>query len=194
MEIIWLHYDTLIAEYRGRWKITELVIRNYWWPEVTKDVGKYAEKCDAYQRMKNRTEVPAGKLMANEVLEKVWMHLVVDFITKLPLVAGKDVILIVCDRLSKMVYFVATTERKSAEWLARLFKNNVWKLHELLESVISDRGPQFATVLTKELNRMLEIETKLLTAFHSQMDGQMEWMNQELEQYLRFFTEYRQRD
>ena len=47
---------------------------------------------------------------------------------------------------------------------------------------------------TKELNRMLEIEIRLSTAFHLQMDRQMEWMNQELEQYLWFFTEYRQRD
>jgi len=65
----------------------------------------------------------------------------VDFITKLPVVAGKDAILVVCDMLSKMVHFVATTEGMSVERLARLFKDNVWKLHGLLESVILDRGP-----------------------------------------------------
>ena len=80
------------------------------------------------------------------------MHLTVDFITKLPVVAGKDAILVVCNRLSKMTHFVATTEEISAEGLARLFRNNVWKLHGLLESVVSDRGPQFAVELTKELN------------------------------------------
>jgi len=90
--------------------------------------------------MKNRTKALAGKLMANKVLEKVWMYLIVDFITKLLLVAGKDAILVVCDRLSKMAHFVATTEGTSAEGLARLFKDNVWKLHGLPESVISDRG------------------------------------------------------
>ena len=65
-----------------------------------------------------------------------------------------------------------------------MFRDNVWKLHRLLKSVVSDRGPQFAAELTKELNRMLGIKTKLSTAFHPQMDGQMEQMNQELEQYL----------
>ena len=94
-----------------------------------------------------------------------------DFITKLPVVAGKDAILVVCDRLSKMTHFVATTEGTSAEGLARLFRDNVWKLHGLLESVVSDRGPQFAVELTKELNRMLGIKTKLSTAFHPQTDG-----------------------
>ena len=135
-----------------------------------------------------------GKLKLGKVPKKLWSHLIVDFITKLPVVAEKDVILVVCDRLSKMAHFVATTEGTSAEGLARLFWDNVWKLHGLLESVVSDRGPQFAAELTKELNRMLGIKTKLSTTFHPQTDGQMEWMNQELEQYLRFFIEHRQKD
>jgi len=96
----------------------------------------------------------------------------VDFITKLPLVAGKDAILVICNRLSKMTYFVATTEEISAEGLAKLFRDNIWKLYGLPKSMTLDRGPQFATELTKELNRMLGIETKLLTAFHPQTDGQ----------------------
>ena len=100
----------------------------------------------------------------------------------------------VCDKLSKMTHFVATTEGTSAEGLARLLWDNVWKLHRLPESVVSDRGPQFAAELMRELNRMLEIKTKLSTAFHSQTDGQTKRMNQELEQYLRFFIENRQKD
>jgi len=144
--------------------------------------------------MKNRTEELAEKLKLSEVLEKLWTHLMVDFITKLPVVAGKDAILVVCDRLSKMMHFVATTERTLAEGLARLFRDNMWKLHGLPESIVSDRGPQFAAELMKEFNKMLGIKTKLSTAFHPQMDGQMEWMNQELEQYLRFFVDHRQKD
>ena len=112
------------------------------------------------------------------------MHISVDFVTKLLIVVGKDAILVVCDRLSKMMHFVVTMEGTLAEGLARLFRDNVWRLHGLLESVVSDRGPQFAVELTKELNRILVIKTKLSTAFHSQMDGQTECMNQELEQYL----------
>jgi len=152
------------------------------------------EGCDLYQRMKNRTEELAGKLKLSEVPEKLWTHLMVDFIMKLPVVARKDAILVVCDRLSKMIHFVATTEGTLVKGLARLFRNNVWKLHGLPESVVLDRGPQFAAELTKELNKMLGIETRLLTAFHLQMDGQTEQMNQELEQYLRFFVDHRQKD
>jgi len=171
-----------------------LVTRNYWWPGVTREVGWYVEGCDLCQRMKNRTEEVAGKLKLGEVLEKPWTYILVGFITKLPIVAGKDVILVVCDRLSKMMHFIATTEGTMAEGLARLFRDNVWRLYRLPESVVLDRGPQFAAELTKELNRMLGIRTKLSTAFHPQMDGQTEHMNQELEQYFRFFVDHRQKD
>jgi len=106
------------------------------------------------------------KLKLSKIPEKLWTHLMVDFITKLLLVAGKDAILVVCDRLFKMTHFVATTEGTLAERLARLFRDNIWKLHGLPESIVSDRGLQFAAELTKELNRMLGIEIKLLTAFH----------------------------
>ena len=78
-----------------------------------------------YQRIKHKTEVPVGKLKLNEVLEKLWTHLMVDSIMKLPVVAGKDAILVVCDRLSKMMHFVVTAERMSVEGLVRLFRNNV---------------------------------------------------------------------
>jgi len=75
--------------------------------------------------MKNRTEKLAGKLKLSKVPKKPWSHLIVDFIMKLPVVAGKDVVLVVCDRLSKMTHFVATTEGTSVEGLARLFQDNV---------------------------------------------------------------------
>jgi len=190
-EVIWLHHDVPAAGHGGRWKTVELVTRNYWWPGVTRDVGKYVEGCDLCQRMKNRTEEPAEKLKLSEVPQKTWTHLTVDFITKLPVVVGKDAILVVCDRLSKITHFVAITEGTTAEGLARLFRDNVWKLHGLLESVVSDRGPQFAAEFMRELNGMLGIKTKLSTAFHPQTDGQTERMNQELEQYLQFFIEHR---
>ena len=169
-------------------------MRNYWWPGLMRDVGRYVEGCDLYQRIKNRIEELAEKLKLSEVPEKPWLHLTVDFIMKLPVVAGKNAILVVCDQLSKITHFVTTTKGTSVEGLARLFWNNMWKLHRLPESVVSDRRPQFAAELTKELNRMLGIETRLSMAFHPQTDGQMERMNQELEQYLRLFVEHKQKN
>ena len=70
-EIIQLYHNMLVVGYRGRQKTTKLVIRNYWWLGVTKNVGRYMERYNLCQRIKNRTEAPAGKLMINEVPEKV---------------------------------------------------------------------------------------------------------------------------
>ena len=91
-----------------------------------------------------------------------------------------------------MAHFMPTMEKTTAERLARLFRDNVWQLHGLPESIISDRGPQFTAGVMKELNGLLGIETKLSIAFHLQTDGQTKRMNQELEQYLRMFIDHQQ--
>ena len=80
------------------------------------------------QSIKNRMEILAEKLKLNEMPEKLWTYLTVEFITKLLLVAEKDIILVVCNRLSKMTHFVAIIERTSAEGLARLFRDNCYNV------------------------------------------------------------------
>jgi len=166
------------------------VTRNFWWPGVTREVKQYVEGCNACQKNKNCTEQPAEKLMPNSIPNKVWMHISADFITKLLLAQGYDSILVIVDWFIKMAHFVPTTEKTTAEGLARLFRDNVWQLHGLPESIISDRGLQFAAGLMKELNELLGIKTRLSMAFYPQMDGQTERMNQELEQYLRMFIDH----
>ena len=86
--------------------------------------------------MKNQTEVPVEKLKLSGVLEKLLIYLIVDLITKLLLIAAKNVILVVYYRLSKITHLVETTEEISVEGLARLFRDNMWNLHRFLESVI----------------------------------------------------------
>ena len=79
------------------------------------------DECDACQRYKNRSEALAGKLMPNTIPEKPWSHILADFITKLLLAQGYDAILVVCNRFSKMTYFIATTKRMLVEGFAKLF-------------------------------------------------------------------------
>ena len=73
-----------------------------------------------------------------------------------------------------MAHFIATTEKTLVKELTKLFQNHIWKLHGLPESIISDRGVQFAVGMMKKLNNLLGIQTKLSTAYHPQMDGQIE--------------------
>ena len=104
--------------------------------------------------------------MPNSIPEKPWVYISADFITKLLLVQGYDSILVVVNRLTKIVHFIPTMEKTSVKELARLFRDNIWKLHRLSKSIILDRGSQFAAGIIWELNRMLEIKSKLSTVFH----------------------------
>ena len=70
-----------------------------------------------------------------------------------------------------MAHFIATTEKTSAEGLAKLFWDQVWRLHGLPESIILDRGVQFAAEMMKELNNLLGIQTKLSTAYYHKWMG-----------------------
>jgi len=125
VEIIRLHYDSPIGGHEGQWKTVELVGRNFWWPGVTREVKRYVEGCDACQRNKNCIKQPAGKLMPHSIPDKVWTHILADFITKLPLAQGYDSVLVVVDQFTKMSHFVPTTEKTTTEGLARLFRDNV---------------------------------------------------------------------
>jgi len=107
---------------------------------VTIEMKQYMEGCNLYQRNKNRTEPPVGKLMPNKVLDKSWAYITVDFIVKLLLSRGYDSILVVCNQLTKIAHFIPMTEKMPAEGLAVLFQDHVWKLHGLPESIISDQG------------------------------------------------------
>jgi len=79
--------------------------------------------------------------MPNLIPEKSWIYISADFITKLPLAQGYNSILVVVDRLTKMAHFILTIEKTTTEGLARLFRDNVWKLYSLPKSIISDKGP-----------------------------------------------------
>jgi len=111
LEIIQLHHNMLIAGNEGQWKTVELVTRNYWWLKVTKEVKQYIKKCDQYQRMKNKTEMLARKLRPNAVLGKTWPHILIDFIMKLLVSRSHNSILVICDRFSKILYFIVIMEK-----------------------------------------------------------------------------------
>ena len=91
--------------------------------------------------MKNRAEMKARKFKPNIVPEKPWQHISVDFNMKLLILRDHNSILVVCNRFLKMLYFITMTKKIIAEGLARLFRDNMWKLHGLPENMILDRGP-----------------------------------------------------
>jgi len=108
--------------------------------------------------------------------------------------SGYDAVMTVMDTVSKRVHFILTHTTVTVEGAAQLFLHYVWKLHGLPKRVVSDRGPQFVASFTKELYRLLGIRISSSTAWHPQMDGQTERVNQELDQFLCLFVNKRQDD
>ena len=82
----------------------------------------------------------------------------VDFVVELPLSSGHDAVMTVVDSVSKRAHFIPTHTTVTAEGAARLFLHQVWKLHDLLTCVVSDRRPQFVARFTKELYCLLGIK------------------------------------
>ena len=76
----------------------------------------------------------------------------------LPESKGKDAVLVIVDRFTKMIRLSATTMDASSKDIARIYQDEIWKLHGLPRKVLSDRGPQFASEFTKELFKGLGIE------------------------------------
>ena len=85
------------------------------------------EGYDQYQKIKNRTKILVGKLRLNVVLEQPWqyIYILVDFIIKLLVLRGYNLILVICDRFLKMLHFIMTIEKITVEELVRLFRNNM---------------------------------------------------------------------
>jgi len=117
-----------------------------------------------------------------------------DFVTGLPLSDSHDAIWVVVDRLTKQRHLVPCSTAVDAEELATLFIREIFRLHGLPRTIISDRGPQFASRFWKHLCSCLSIDPRLSTAFHPQPDGQTERMNATMEQYLRAYVNYQQDD
>ena len=100
--------------------------------------------------------------------------------------------MVVVDSMTKQSHFVSTVTTLSAAGTTQLYLQHIWKHQGLPKRVVSDRGPQFIAEFTKELYQLLGVKLAATTAYHPQGDGQMERINQELEQFLRLFINQRQ--
>jgi len=114
------------------------------------------------------------------------------FVIELPLSSSHNAVMTVVDSVLKQAYFIPMHTMVTVEGAARLFLHQVWKLHDLPKCVILDRGPQFVAHFTRELYHLLGIKLASSTAWHPQTNGQMERVNQELDQYLWLFVNEQQ--
>jgi len=124
----------------------------------------------------------------------LWEEISIDIIGPLPRSEDKDAILVVVDRFSKMIRLMATTTSISSSKVARIYWDDIWKIHSIPKKIISDRGLQFTSTFIGELCKALEIKRAMSTAYYLQTDGQTERINQEVKVLLRHYINYRQDD
>ncbi|GMF29025.1 unnamed protein product [Phytophthora fragariaefolia] len=112
-----------------------------------------------------------------------------DFITDLPTTKrAVNAIWVVVDRLTKRCHFVPTTKKVTAEGVARLFIDHIWKLHGMPTSIVSDRDRKFVSAFWQHVFKSIETKLCMTVAHRAQGDGQTERMNRTLEEYLRCFV------
>ena len=189
-QIVALCHDSRIAGHSGRWKTFELVSQNYWWSNMSKYIGKYISTCDMCLRTKSFHCPSTGELHPVPVPDAPWDTISVNFIIELPESAGYDSIMVTVNSITKRAHFIPTT--LSAAGTAQLSLQHIWKHHSLPQKVVSDHGPQFVAEFMRELYWLLRVKLAATTTYHPQGDGQTERVNQELEQYIRLFTNQRQ--
>jgi len=123
--IITLSHDSRLAGHSGRWKTLELVSRNYWWPQMSRYVGRYISTCDMCLQTKSFRHPATGELHPLLIPSAPWDTISVDFIVKLPQSAGHNSIMVVVDSVTKHAHFVSTVTTISATGAAHLFLNHV---------------------------------------------------------------------
>ena len=181
----------------GRKRTLDMVRRRYFWKGLSKDVAQYIRNCHGCRRANPANSAYQGLLRPLPVPDQPWQDISVDFVGPLPESQGFNTVMVVVDRLSKMRHYIpckAGASGLDAPSVARLFLDNVWKLHGLPLSVVSDRGSVFVSHFWTHLCALLGVRRKLSTAYHPETDGQTESANKEMERFLRHYVAYAQDD
>lgn len=162
---------------------------------MAKDIRAYIRSCDSCQRNKARNLRPAGLLKPLPVPQDRWEDVSMDFVFGLPRTSrGHDGVLVFVDRLSKMAHFIPTKQTVTAPEVARLFIDNVYRLHGLPKSIVSDRDPRFTGNFWRSLFKILKTKLNMTTAFHPQADGQTERTNRTWQAIMRHYVNHKPQD
>ncbi|CAJ2661631.1 unnamed protein product [Trifolium pratense] len=180
----WLH-DSAVGGHSGRDCTIARVKSLFFWKGMAKDIHNYIKNCVVCQRNKSDLSACPGLLHPLPIPTKIWVDISMDFIEGLPPSTGKHVILVVVDRLSKYAHFIPLSHPYTAMDIAKVFLDNVFKLHGLPDSITNDRDPIFLSKFWNEFFKLQGVELNKSTAYHPQSDGQTEIVNKAVETYLR---------
>ena len=155
---------------------------------MKQDVRNFVAKCDVCQHNKGETVKSPGTLQPLLIPPAIWRDISMDFITDLPKLRIKSVIMVVVYHLSKYAHLCALQHPFTTSIVERLFMDQVFKLHGMSHSIVSDRDPTFTRNFWQELFKLQGTQFHLNTAYHPRTNGQTEVFNKCLETYLRCFA------
>ena len=182
-----------LAGHFGIQKTLDILAQNFFWLKMLGTVGKYVLRCEVC--IKAKLVFHKGEYKPLPVAHRPWEHLSMDFIVALPRTQrGKDAIMVVVDKFSKMAHFIACTKVEDAQSIARLYFVEVVRLHGVPKSIVSDRDSKFLSSFWNTLWRLLGTKLYFSTSNHPQTDGQTEVTNKTLGSLLRSLVNKNLRD
>jgi hypothetical protein len=158
----------------------------YWWNNMKKEIAHFVEQCLTCQQVKVEHQRPSGLLQPLPIPEWKWENISMDFVCGLPRTSkNHDAIWVVVDRLTKSAHFIPIRMNYSLDKLAKLYVNEIVRLHGVPVSIVSNRDPRFTSRFWGSLQKALGTKLNFSTAFHPQTDGQSKRTIQILEDILR---------
>jgi hypothetical protein len=185
-------HATPTAGHCGLTKTYDQVKRYFFWDGMKQDIRNFVAECDVCQRNKGETVKSPGTLQSLSIPPSIWQDISMDFIVGLPKSGNKSVIMVVVDRLSKYVHLCALQHPFATSTVAQLFMDQVFNLHGLPHSIVSDRDPTSISNFWPELFNLQGTQLHLNIAYHLQTDGQTKVVYKCLKKYLRCFAPERQ--
>lgn len=149
------------------------------------DINKWVSKCDTCQRVQIVYVHPPELLQPLPIPDLPWQDIAMDSIEGLPSSNQKNAILVVIDRLTKYGHFLALKHSYTTVDIANLFLREIYKLHGLPKTIVSDRDLIFTSQFWQQLFKTMGTRLTMSTSYHPQTDSQTERLNRCLESYLR---------
>lgn len=163
-------HDGPMSGHSGFLRTYKRLTRNFMWPGIKKNVKTLVAECDVCQRNHYEALSPPGLLQPIPIPSGAWEDISMDFIEGLPKTHGKTVIWVVIDRLTKFAHFVPLAHPYTAKTVAEAFVHEIFKLHGMPKSIISDRDPIFLSKLWEEFFKLQGTKLLKSSAYHPQTD------------------------
>ena len=179
-------HESLYSVHPGSTKMYHDLKKCYWWPGMKREVAFRVSKCLTCQQVKAPRQKLSGLLQPLDIPQWKWEDIAMDFISGFPKTSkGYIVIWVIIDRLTKSAHFIPGKATYTVDKWAKLYMEQIVRLHGIPVSIVSDRDARFTSHFWKSLQKAMGTQLKFSTTFHPQTDGQTERLNQVLEDMLR---------